>query len=146
MTVIGGNFYEVQAVYLSTEQPAKDGTRPVDVQEITNYEVNNKYSQITLTAPANLLEEGYLVVECYTSSAVTEFKKNGPKPVVTAVSSTMPVVGSTVTITGQNFIEVSRVNINGEFDIPVGDITTSNTFDEISFVLPQAPTSPAIFL
>lgn len=52
----------------------------------------------------------------------------------------MPVVGSTVTITGQNFIEVSRVNINGEFDIPVGDITTSNTFDEISFVLPQAPT------
>lgn len=31
MTVIGGNFYEVQAVYLSTEQPAKDGTRPVDV-------------------------------------------------------------------------------------------------------------------
>ncbi len=25
MTVIGGNFYEVQAVYLSTEQPAKDG-------------------------------------------------------------------------------------------------------------------------
>ena len=140
MTVIGGNFYEVQAVYLSTEQPAKDGTRPVDVQEITNYEVNNKYSQITLTAPANLLEEGYLVVECYTSSAVTEFKKNGPKPVVTAVSSTMPVVGSTVTITGQNFIEVSRVNINGEFDIPVGDITTSNTFDEISFVLPQAPT------
>ncbi len=48
-------------------------------REITNYEVNNKYSQITLTAPANLLEEGYLVVECYTSSAVTEFKKNGPK-------------------------------------------------------------------
>ena len=68
MTVIGGNFYEVQAVYLSIEQPAKDGTRPIDVQEITNYEVNNKYSQITLTAPANLLEEGYLVVECYTSS------------------------------------------------------------------------------
>ena len=32
------------------------------------------------------------------------------------------------------------MNINGEFDIPVGDITTSNTFDEISFVLPQAPT------
>lgn len=140
MTVIGGNFYEVQAVYLSTEQPAKDGTRPTTVQEISDYEVNRSYSQITLTAPTSLLEEGYLVVECYTSSAVTEFKKNGPKPVVTAVSSTMPVVGSTVTITGQNLIEVSRVNINDEFDIPVEDITTSDTFDEISFILPQAPT------
>ena len=38
-------------------------------------------SRITLTAPANVLEEGYLVVECYTSSAVTEFKTTGPEPV-----------------------------------------------------------------
>lgn len=140
LTLIGGNFYELQSVYFSTEKPSDNGERPANIQEITDYEVTNNYGWITLTIPANVIEEGYLVVECYTSSAVIEFKTTIPKPVVTGISSTMPVVGSLVTITGQNFIQVSNVNVNGEFDIPAANIKVSDAFDELSFILPQAPT------
>ncbi|WP_195654427.1 glycan-binding surface protein [Bacteroides sp. 1001136B_160425_E2] len=140
LVLIGGNFYEVQGLYFSTEKPSDDGKRPVNIQKVVDYQVTNNYGRITLTVPANVIEEGYLVVECYTSSAVIEFKTTIPEPVLTGISSTMPVVGSMVTITGQNFIQVSNVNVNGEFDIPVADITVSDAFDELSFVLPQAPT------
>ena len=140
LALIGGNFYEVQGVYFSTEKPSDDGKRPTNIQEVTNYEVTNNYGRITLTVPANVIEEGYLVVECYTSNAVIEFKTTIPEPVLTGISSTMPVVGSRVTITGQNFIQVVNINVNGEFDIPAADITVSEAFDELSFILPQAPT------
>lgn len=140
LALIGGNFYEVQGVYFSTEKPSDDGKRPTNIQEVTNYEVTNNYGRITLTVPANVIEEGYLVVECYTSNAVIEFKTTIPEPVLTDISSTMPVVGSRVTITGQNFIQVANINVNGEFDIPAADITVSEAFDELSFILPQAPT------
>ena len=40
----------------------------------------------------------------------------------------------------RNFIQVSGVSINGEIDIPAAGITVSEANDEISFVLPQAPT------
>lgn len=140
LTLIGGNFYEIQSVYFSTERPSDDGERPATIQEIADYEVTNNYGRITLTVPANVIEEGYLVVECYTSSAVIEFTTTIPAPVLTGISSTMPVVGSRVTITGQNFIQVSNINVNGEFDIPAAGITVSDEFDELSFILPQAPT------
>lgn len=140
LVLIGGNFYEVQGLYFSTEKPSDDGKRPANVQEVTDYQVTNNYDRITLTVPANVIEEGYLVVECYTSSAVIEFKTTIPEPVLTGISSTMPVVGSRVTITGQNFIQVANININGELDIPAADITVSDAFDELSFVLPEAPT------
>ena len=140
LTLIGGNFYEIQSIYLTAEQPDADGNRPADILEITDYEVINNYSRITLTVPANVIEQGYLVVECYTSSAVIEFKTTVPEPTITGISSTMPIVGSVVTITGRNFIQVSGVSINGEIDIPAAGITVSEANDEISFVLPQAPT------
>lgn len=140
LTVIGGNFYEIQSIYFSIEKPSDDGERPANIQEITDYELTNNYGRITLTVPANVIEQGYLVVECYTSSAVIEFKTTIPEPVVSGISSTMPIVGSLVTIKGQNFIQLSNVNVNGEFDIPAADITVSDDCDELSFILPQAPT------
>lgn len=83
LTLIGGNFYEIQCIYLTAEQPDADGNRPADILEITDYEVINNYSRITLTVPANVIEQGYLVVECYTSSAVIEFKTTVPEPTIT---------------------------------------------------------------
>ena len=59
MTVIGGNSMRYRLFIFLPNNRQKDG-HALLMFKITNYEVNNKYSQITLTAPANLLEEDIL--------------------------------------------------------------------------------------
>ena len=160
VTLIGENFYEIKRIvftdsFLEDETESEEGSEEDSgetiveepegevainvVAEVTDYQVSEDFTEITFAAPATLLEEGHIVVECYTSSAIIEFLRNGPAPVITAISSNMPIPGSEVTITGQNFIDVSGININGEIDIPAEDIKVSAAFDEITFTMPQAP-------
>lgn len=133
MTVVGANFYEIQKIYFSEDSITV-------AQEVSDYTVNADYDEITFNAPSTVIEEGFLFVVCYTDTAVVDFIRNAPKPAVTGISSTMPVVGSEVTITGQNFISLTNIDVNGEFTIPAEDITVSEAFDELTFVMPQAPT------
>lgn len=133
VTIIGGNFYEIQRIYFSEDSITV-------AQEITDYTVSEDFDEITFNAPSTVIEKGYLFVVCYTDTAVVNFIRNAPQPTVVAISSTMPVVGSEVTITGQNFIGLTGIDVNGEFTIPAGDIEVSAAFDELTFVLPQAPT------
>lgn len=132
LTIVGGNFYEVQKVYFSEDS--------VNVsQEVGGYTVNADCDEITFPAPSTVIEKGYLFVVCYTDTASVAFIRNAPEPEVTGISSIMPVVGSEVTITGQNFINVTQIDVNGEFVIAGEDIEVSETFDELTFILPQAP-------
>lgn len=154
--LIGENFYEIKRIvftdsFVEDEEENVEEGENVDVQEpegeveinviaeVTDYQVNEDFTEITFTAPATLMEEGHIVVECYTSSAIIEFRRNGPTPVITAISSNMPIPGSEVIIKGQNFINVSGININGEFDIPAEAIKVSAAFDQLTFTMPQAP-------
>lgn len=133
ISLIGENFYEIQHLYFTTDS--------VNVTyEITDYQVSDDFQELTFPVSNEMMADGWIVLDCYTSDASTEFSPNGPKPVITSISSIMPVVGSEVTITGQNFINVSSININGEFDIPGENVTISETFDELTFIMPQAPT------
>lgn len=132
MSIIGGNFYELQKIYFSEDSITV-------AQEVTEYTVNDDFDEITFNAPSTVIEQGYLFVVCYTDTAVVEFIRNAPKPTITAISSTMPVVGSEVTITGQNFIGLTGIDVNGEFTIPATDIEVSAAYDELTFVMPQAP-------
>ena len=133
LTIVGGNFYELQKIYFSEDSVTVS-------QEVTEYTVNNDYDEITFNAPSTVIEEGFLFVVCYTDTAVVEFIRNAPEPIVTGISSTMPVVGSEVTITGQNFVALTGIDVNGEFTIPAEDIEVSTAFDELTFIMPQAPT------
>lgn len=156
--LIGENFYEIKRIvftdsFVEDEEENVEEGENVDVQEpegevainviaeVTDYQVNEDFTEITFTAPATLMEEGHIVVECYTSSAIIEFRRNGPTPIITAISSNMPIPGSEVIIKGQNFINVSGININGEVEVPVDGIKVSEAFDQISFVMPQAPSA-----
>lgn len=132
ITLIGENFYEIKRIYFT-----KDSVEVT--QPITDYQVSSDFDQITFAVPDKLMEDGYIIMECYTSDACIEFAHDGPKPEITGVSSTMPVVGSEVTITGKNFIDASEVNINGEITIPKEDLEISQAFDAITFTMPQAP-------
>ena len=132
VTLMGQNFYEIKRIYFSKD--SVEVTMP-----ITDYQVSNDYEQITFNMPDKLKEGGYIFVDCYTDEASIEFVPTGPKPAITGISSTMPMPGTEVTIVGKNFINVSKVNINGEFDIPKEDLEVSEAMNAITFTMPEAP-------
>lgn len=132
VTLMGQNFYEIKRIYFSKD--SVEVTMP-----ITDYQVSNDYEQITFNMPDKLKEGGYIFVDCYTDEASIEFVPTGPKPAITGISSTMPMPGTEVTIVGKNFINVSNVNINGEFDIPKEDLEISEAMNAITFTMPEAP-------
>lgn len=133
VTLMGQNFYEIKRIYFSKD--SVEVTMP-----ITDYQVSNDYEQITFNMPDRLSKEaGYIFVDCYTDEASIEFVSRGPKPVITGISSTMPIPGTEVTIVGKNFINVSKVNINDEFDIPKEDLEVSEAMNAITFTMPEAP-------
>ena len=131
VTLMGQNFYEIKRIYFSKD--SVEVTMP-----ITDYQVSNDYEQITFNMPDKLKEGGYIFVDCYTDEASIEFAPTGPKPAITGISSTMPMPGTEVTIVGKNFINVSNVNINGEFDIPKEDLEVSEAMNAITFTMPEA--------
>lgn len=133
VTLMGQNFYEIKRIYFSKD--SVEVTMP-----ITDYQVSNDYEQITFNMPDRLSKEaGYIFVDCYTDEASIEFVPSGPKPAITGISSTMPIPGTEVTIVGKNFINVSKVNINDEFDIPKEDLEVSEAMNAITFTMPEAP-------
>ena len=134
---MGQNFYEIKRIYFSKD--SVEVTMP-----ITDYQVSNDYEQITFNMPDKLKEGGYIFVDCYTDEASIEFVPTGPKPAITGISSTMPMPGTEVTIVGKNFINVSNVNINGEFDIPKEDLEVSEAMNAITFTMPEAPEKDSI--
>lgn len=134
INLIGENFYEIKRIYFTKD--SVEVTFP-----ITDYQVSADYDRVTFSA-ADVMKEGYIIMECYTSDASIEFVYDGPKPVITGISSTMPVVGSKVTIVGKNFIDVSGIDINGEITVPQEDIEVSELFNSVTFTMPSAPTSP----
>jgi hypothetical protein len=155
--VAGNNFVDIQKVYFSNIDPnAASGVAPstVDVIEITNYTVTqNRYqdpkkgyiteSTMTFKLPdLPRIEDnyfGYLVIECAAATASRKYSTL-PEPVVTALSSDMPIPGAELTITGLYFIDVEQVNINnGEIIIPPEQMTVTKT--SISFIMPSKPST-----
>lgn len=131
--LLGKNFYEIQRLYFTTDS--------VNItHEITDYQVSEDFEEITFSVSDKMMAEGWIILDCYTSDVSIAYSPNGPKPVITGISSTMPVVGSEVTITGQNFIDVTSINVNDEFNISGEDVKVSESFDELMFIMPQAPT------
>lgn len=89
LRIVGGNFYEIQRVYFTTA--VDDITNaPVSV-EVTDYTVNKNFDEISFNAPAGLIDEGSLVVECYTASTFTPFRRTALPPSISKVSSMMPI-------------------------------------------------------
>lgn len=144
MKVLGSNFVEIERIYFTTENPAdleeETPTRAATEIDVKDYTVNVDFTELSFAIPQGIFDFGYLVIQCYTDKAVSEFYKDLPVPVATKISSDMPVVGSEVYITGSNFMAVTSVNVNDQYTILATDLTVSESFDTIRFVMPKVPT------
>lgn len=56
----------------------------------------------------------------------------------------MPVIGTEFFITGAYFIDVEKVNINGEYDILADNLRVAASNDTIYMKLPTEPTAPGV--
>ncbi|MCW8311206.1 hypothetical protein K7A41_08220 [Sphingobacterium sp. InxBP1] len=130
LRIYGLNFYEVQKIIFEGDAGASI--------EATEYNVGKEYDKIELTIPAGI-QDGRLAVYCMTDSVSIAFTTHVAPPTIKSWSSDMPVIGDLAFITGNHFIDVTHLNINGEFEIPAEDISVSNSQDTIYYRLPKAP-------
>lgn len=136
LRVIGGNFYEIQRIYFTTAEG--DITDAPVSTEITEFTVNKDFSEISFKAPAGLIDEGSLVVECYTAAAFTPFRRTALPQSINKVSSMMPITGTTVTVLGQNFMDIASITM-GNRSVDLSTVTISEANDVLTFTMPRPP-------
>lgn len=135
LLIYGTNFYEIQKIVFEGENGKN--------VEVSDYTVSKAFDQIELTIPSGI-ENGLLTVYCYTDKASIEFTTSVAPPTIKSFSSDMPIPGTLAYVTGANYIDVTNININGEFNIPGADLTVSESNDTIYFTLPQMPTKNGV--
>ena len=134
--VFGENFYEIEKIMLEGQDDDGEPTG-LDV-EVTQYDYAPKI--IAYAFPAGAADKGEVVVYCAAGEARYPYARFVQPPVIDLFSSDMPVVGAEFFITGNYFIDVEKVNINGEYDIPAEDLRVSESNDTIYMKLPSEPT------
>lgn len=150
ITITGENFYEIQSISLSNVNPIEideDGNLvvpPVPVQryEITDYQLDDSCKVITAKMPEVILERGYLVIECYSGTAVLAFRSTkGHNPEILEITSDMPILGEPCTLFGNYFNDPFSIIIGkNEIIIPAKDLEVNETNDQLTFILPKLPT------
>lgn len=137
VTILGKNFYDLQRVYLTANVDGSGQT-----YELTNTSVNKDFDEITATLPTTLPDEGLLIVQCQTNSdSIAWVRSAFAEPTISSISDDMPVTGSTVTITGENFFKVSGLDICGQYMISANELQVSDDGTTITFTMKDAPTS-----
>lgn len=136
LRIVGGNFYEIQRIYFTTaEEDITDA--PVSTL-VTEYTVDKDFKIISFNAPAGLIDAGSLVVECYTASTFSPFRRTAIPPSISKVSSMMPITGTVVTVLGQNFMDIASITM-GDRSVDLSTVTVSEANDILTFTMPRAP-------
>lgn len=157
LTIYGTNFLDVDRVYFSDVNPlAEDpetGLKPEKGNEVDVVDFRlsqNRYfdekdkryvadSEMMFTLPQLPFSTGYLVIETPQGSSVSEYAALPPVPVITSISSDMPIPGSTVTIKGLYFINVTGIMFGGNIAVNAEAITVADNESELTFVMPARP-------
>jgi len=101
-----------------------------------NYEVT---SQLQLTIPELSFDQGALVIECAAGTRYIAFSKLPSAPVIKSISSDMPVLGETLVIKGNEFIQVESVTF-GDVTYTADEFTVADSEDEIDILITKTPT------
>lgn len=137
VTLSGINFYEIQSIYMTSDT----ATNP-DKFDITEYSVSENFNSINVKMPQTIIPRGFIVIKCFSGTAVLKFSYlHVLPPIISNISSDMPIQGETVTIWGKNFAEMSSILIaideNTNITIPSQNITVNEGYTQLSFVFPS---------
>ncbi len=138
VVLYGENFYEIEKIILEGQDEEGEPTG-VDV-EVTQYTYSDiTYKLIVFAMPEGAAEKGEVVLQCAAGEARIPYATVVQPPIITSFSSDMPVIGAEFFITGTYFIDVEKVNINGEYDILEADLRVAASNDTIFMKLPKEP-------
>lgn len=142
MIIWGENFFEIEKIVLEGRDEEGEPTG-VNV-EVSQSSLSPDYKAIGFALPQGAAEKGEIVVYCAAGKASIPYATKVQPPAITSLSSDMPVVGAEFFITGDYFIGVEKVNINGEYDILANDLRVAETNDTIYLKLPAEPSKSGI--
>lgn len=143
MVLYGENFYEIEKIILEGQDEEGEPTG-VDV-EVTQYTyVGADFKIILFALPEGAAEKGEVVLQCAAGEARFPYVTVVQPPVIDSFSSDMPIIGTEFFITGAYFIDVKKVNINGEYDILADDLRVAESSDTIYMKLPTEPATSGI--
>lgn len=143
MVLYGENFYEIEKIILEGQDEEGEPTG-VDV-EVTQYTyVGADFKIILFALPEGAAEKGEVVLQCAAGEARFPYATVVQPPVIDSFSSDMPIIGTEFFITGAYFIDVKKVNINGEYDILADDLRVAESSDTIYMKLPTEPATSGI--
>ena len=137
VTLVGSTLHEVEHIYVTDLDT-------VPLYEVTAFTVNRDRTEIKMTLPSNgIPDKGIFMVECYAGNAYCGFSRSPQKPVLTDISSDMPVPGQKVVIYGKYLTDLTQLNLGGEIDIDVNTVKTNENMDALEFIMPDQIPSAA---
>ncbi len=131
VTLVGTMLHEIQRIYVADLDT-------VPLYDVKEFRINEERTEIDVTMPANAIPEfGIFVVECYAGEAYCGFSRSPMKPEIADISTDMPVPGQKVVIYGKYLTTLTAINIGGEIDINIEDVTENETMTELVFTMPD---------
>ena len=157
LNVYGLNLYSIESLYFTDATYEEISTTkwekvPGNHIAVSDYEIvkqdrylnaNQSYevsSQIELITPELPFSEGTLVVECAAGIVYIPYTKLPGKPVITNVSTDMPIPGTELLITGREFVQVESVSY-GDVTLTTDDFTVADSEDQISIPFNKLPSA-----
>ncbi len=156
LNVYGKNLVDIEKIYftdvtaarLDTTEWTTPGGNHVDVasyNDVTqDHHLNtttNSYettSVLQLTTPDLPFDEGTLVLECASGIVYIPYTKVPGQPVILGVSTDMPVIGETVSISGREFVQIESITY-GDVTLSPNDFTIAESEDGIEFTFTKKP-------
>lgn len=129
--LVGSTLHEIEHIYVADMDT-------VPLYEITEFQVNADRTEIKLKMPANAIpEKGIYMVECYAGNAYCGFSRSPQRPILTDISTDMPVPGQRVEIYGKYLSDITELNLCGELKIDVNKVETNDNMDKLVFTMPD---------
>ena len=158
LNVYGTNLIDIDSIYFTSltvaEIEAAGGVTSGGTQvDVTDYKtvVSTRYlnsatqsyettSQLAVIIPTLPFETGTLVIVTAAGKAYIAYYTYPGTPTISSISSDMPQIGETVTVTGTEFVQVSSITY-GDVTLTSSDFTVASTQDTITFTFSKKPTS-----
>ncbi len=161
LKVYGLNLYSIEDIYFSdVTAAALDSTKrendeiPGTHVKTPEYKVlvqdrhlnsNQDYevtSELAVVTPDLPFDEGVFVIQCAAGTVYMPYTKVPGKPVIKSISSDMPVIGETLVIKGNEFVQVESVTL-GDVTYSADEFTVAESEDAITVKVTKVPSAVA---
>lgn len=126
----GSLLHEIEEIYIAN-------TDTVKLTTVDNWVLNDSCTVVTLKMPDQIPNYGIFVMKCYAGSAYCGFSKAPSEPAIYNVIPDMPIPGQEVYVFGKYLKDLTELNLCGEIDIDVEEVTTFDSMDRIVFTMPN---------